>query len=40
MQYEDGKVTRSRPLCKYPEVAKYDGAGSTDEARNFVCAAP
>ncbi len=40
MQYADGKVTRSRPLCKYPEVAKYGGSGSTDDARNFSCAAP
>ena len=39
-QYEDGKLTRSRPLCKYPLVAKYDGTGSTDDARNFTCAAP
>ena len=30
-------VTRSRPLCPYPLVAKYDGSGSTDEARNFTC---
>jgi feruloyl esterase len=39
-QYEDGQIIRTRPLCKYPEVAKYNGAGSTDEARNFTCAAP
>jgi feruloyl esterase len=39
-QYEDGKVTRTRPLCKYPDVPKYKGAGSPDEARNFSCAAP
>lgn len=35
-----GKVVRSRPLCPYPEVAKYKGTGSSDEAVNFVCAAP
>jgi Tannase and feruloyl esterase len=40
VQYEDGKLTRSRPLCNYPLVAKYDGTGNTDEARNFTCAAP
>jgi feruloyl esterase len=34
----DGKVDRTRPLCAYPKVAKYKGAGSTDEAKNFVCA--
>lgn len=36
----DGTVTRSRPLCPYPQVARYTGSGSTDEAANFVCAAP
>ena len=35
-----GKVDRSRPLCPYPQVAKYKGSGSTDEAANFSCAAP
>ena len=33
-----GKIDRTRPLCPYPEVAKYKGTGSTDEAANFVCA--
>jgi feruloyl esterase len=32
-----GAITRSRPLCQYPSVAKYKGAGSTDDAANFVC---
>jgi hypothetical protein len=27
----------SRPLCPYPQVAKYTGAGDTDDAANFVC---
>jgi len=34
---EHGKVVRTRPLCPYPQVATYKGAGSTDEAKNFVC---
>ena len=34
---QSGAVTRSRPLCAYPLVAKYKGSGSTDEARNFTC---
>jgi feruloyl esterase len=34
----DGKVDRTRPLCPYPQVAKYKGTGSTDDAANFVCA--
>lgn len=36
----DGKVIRSRPLCLYPQVAKYKGSGSIDEASNFTCANP
>ena len=35
----DGKVDRTRPLCTYPQVARYTGSGSTDEASNFVCTA-
>ena len=34
-----GTVDRTRPLCPYPQIAKYKGAGSIDEAANFVCAA-
>jgi feruloyl esterase len=33
-------VVRTRPLCPYPQVARYRGSGSTDEAGSFVCAAP
>lgn len=36
----DGVVERTRPLCPYPQVAKWTGTGSTDDAANFVCAAP
>ncbi|PYQ71266.1 MAG: tannase/feruloyl esterase family alpha/beta hydrolase [Acidobacteria bacterium] len=36
----DGKVVRTRPLCPYPQVAKYKEAGSIDEAASFTCAAP
>jgi feruloyl esterase len=39
-QYKDGEVTRSRPLCKYPQVAKYKGTGSTDATESFTCASP
>jgi len=35
-----GHVDRTRPLCPYPQVAKYKGTGSIDEAASFVCAAP
>jgi hypothetical protein len=30
----------TRPLCVYPQVAKYKGTGDTNDAANFVCAAP
>jgi Tannase and feruloyl esterase len=33
----DGKVERTRPLCPYPQVAVYNGSGSTDDAANFSC---
>jgi feruloyl esterase len=36
----NGQVVRTRPLCPYPQVARYSGQGSTDEAANFSCAAP
>jgi feruloyl esterase len=32
-----GKVDRTRPLCVYPQVARWKGTGSTDEAANFSC---
>jgi hypothetical protein len=34
---EDGETKRTRPLCPYPEVAKYKGSGSIDDAANFAC---
>ena len=34
------KVDRTRPLCPYPQVARYNGAGSIDEATNFKCRMP
>ena len=33
----DGNTTRTRPLCPYPAVARYDGSGSIDDAANFTC---
>ena len=30
----------SRPLCPYPQIAKYKGTGDTNDAANFACAAP
>jgi Tannase and feruloyl esterase len=31
---------RTRPLCPYPEVARYAGSGSMEHAANFVCRKP
>jgi feruloyl esterase len=39
-QREGSDVVRSRPLCPYPQVARYDGTGSIDAADNFTCEAP
>jgi feruloyl esterase len=32
-----GKSDRTRPLCAYPLVARYKGAGDINQAENFVC---
>jgi hypothetical protein len=29
----------TRPLCAYPQIAKYKGSGDTNDAANFVCSA-
>lgn len=36
----NGRVDRTRPLCPYPQVARYVGTGSTDQAENFTCRLP
>jgi feruloyl esterase len=33
-------VVATRPLCPYPQIAKYKGQGDPKEASAFVCAAP
>jgi feruloyl esterase len=33
----DGVTDRTRPLCPYPQIAKWKGAGSIDDAANFRC---
>ena len=35
-----GQVVRTRPLCAYPQVARYTGKGSIEDAANFRCVAP
>jgi pimeloyl-ACP methyl ester carboxylesterase len=37
---DNGAVSRTLPLCPYPQVAKYSGSGSTTDAANYTCAAP
>ena len=43
-KYQDddtGKnALRTRPLCPYPQVARWKGVGSTDDSTNFICRAP
>ena len=36
----NNRVEMTRPLCPYPQVAHYKGAGSTNDAANFTCKAP
>ena len=33
-------VARTRPVCPYPKVAKWDGKGSIDEHKSFACVMP
>jgi feruloyl esterase len=30
--------TMTRPLCPYPQMAKYKGSGDVNDAENFACA--
>jgi len=32
-------VQMTRPLCPYPQVAKYKGNGDANDHHNFVCSA-
>lgn len=40
MHVSNGVVDTIRPLCPYPQVAAYNGSGSTNEAANFSCRVP
>jgi feruloyl esterase len=33
----NGTVDRTRPLCPFGQVAKWNGTGSSDDAANFAC---
>jgi feruloyl esterase len=35
-----GQVDMTRPLCPYPQIAKWNGTGDTNDAKSFVCSAP
>jgi feruloyl esterase len=39
-QRQGDKALRTRPLCPYPMVAKYGGAGNQDDAASFSCGTP
>jgi len=36
----NGAVVRTRPLCAYPTVARWNGTGDSNAAANFSCVAP
>ena len=33
----NGQVDKTRPICAYPQVAKYKGSGDINDAANFTC---
>lgn len=35
----NGQPDRTRPLCPYPQIAVYKGAGAIDDAASFACRA-
>ena len=35
-----GEVLMTRPVCPYPQVARYDGVGDVDDAESFACRLP
>ena len=36
---QNGAVERSRPLCPYPQIARFKGSGDPNDAANFACQA-
>jgi hypothetical protein len=36
----DNEAIMTRPLCPYPQLAKYKGTGDTNDASNFACSKP
>jgi feruloyl esterase len=35
---EGGELPRTRPLCPYPQTARYRGSGNSDRSGSFLCA--
>jgi hypothetical protein len=35
-----GPMSKSRPLCPYPQTARWSGKGSANDAANFACERP
>ena len=40
LQDDNDRIVRTRPIFPYPLIAVYKGAGSTDDAANFISRAP
>ena len=36
----DGEVLMTRPVCPYPQAARYAGAGNVNRAASFECRLP
>ena len=36
----NNRVDMTRPLCPYPQDARYKGVSSMNDAANFICKAP
>jgi feruloyl esterase len=39
-RYEKGTTQITRPVCPYPQAARYNGNGDTNDAGNFSCSEP
>ncbi len=37
---ENGKVTRTRPLCPHPQISRYNGQGDSNDNGSFTCTNP
>jgi feruloyl esterase len=37
---DDPTKTMTRPLCPYPQIARYNGTGDPNSAESFTCAVP